>query len=151
MVEPALNLIDGHCRRLVGIEVALLLDVGEGRTGQQMDFTHYGADPPLDMAAIVGRAHRSIVDRDPILLTAALQSLGPELLGVVEMQTFRDATNWPLCFDIALGEPAILHFKAPPAKSHHAAAHVDCEDDPASRHTYLRRTTAKRTCIMIHD
>ena len=73
-----------------------------------MDLAHHRADQPLDMAAIVRRAHRPVVDGDAILLASALQRLGPELLGVVEMQALRDAAHRPLCVDGALGEPAIL-------------------------------------------
>ncbi|CCV09113.1 hypothetical protein MESS2_850017 [Mesorhizobium metallidurans STM 2683] len=108
MAEPALDLVDRHGGALLGIQVALLLDAGERRAGQQVDLAHHGADQPLDMAAIVRRAHRPMVDRDPILLAPALQRLGPELLGVVEVQAFRDAANRPLCVDGALGEPALL-------------------------------------------
>lgn len=108
VAEPALDLVDRHGGALLGIQVALLLDIGEGRSRQQMDLAHHRADQPLDVPAIVRGAYGTVVDGNAILLATALQRLGPELLGVVEVQSLGDAAHRPLRIDAALGQPALL-------------------------------------------
>ena len=66
MGEPALHLVERHRRASSsGSRSPLLAHVREGRAGQQMDLAHHRADQPLDMPAIVRRAHRPIVDAIP--------------------------------------------------------------------------------------
>src|SRR5216684_3569531 len=108
MAEPAFDFIKCHRCRLVRIQIPLRANVGERGPRQQMNFAHHGADQPLDMAAIMRRPHRAVVDGDAILVATALQRFGAELLGVVQMQPLRDAARWPQRIDAALGQPALL-------------------------------------------
>src|SRR5713226_1930895 len=108
MAEPAFDFIKCHRCRLVRIQIPLRAHVGERGPRQQMNFAHHSADQPLDMAAIMRRPHRAVVDGDAILVATAFQCFGAELLGVVQMQPLRDAARWPQRIDAAFGQPALL-------------------------------------------
>ncbi len=108
VADPAFDLLERQCRRVFGLPIPLDTNIRESGARQEMDLAHHCPDQPLDMAAIVRRPHRTIIHRDPILLAAALQRFGMELLGVVEVQPLDQSLDWPITGDPARHQPAGL-------------------------------------------
>ena len=74
--QPSFDLVERHRRAVLGVPVALGAHVREGGPRQEMDLAHHRADQPFDVATVVRRPHRPIVDTDTVLFAAPLQSLG---------------------------------------------------------------------------
>src|SRR5258708_36310931 len=71
-----------------------------------MDCSHHRANQPLYVTSEVRAPGRTVVKMDAILLAAAHQRFGVELLGIVDMNRSRQPMDRPVeCLKLAVSQP----------------------------------------------
>ena len=106
--DPPLQFIHRHCRMGSRIVAATLADVAEGRAREKMDGTHHSTNQPFDVSAIVWCGNRTMNEFYAILFRPPAQGVGPELLGIVEMDRVRKPGNRPLRINAQPLDPCLL-------------------------------------------
>src|SRR6185312_4019525 len=92
------------------------------------------ANEPLNMSAVMRRADGSVVDGNPVLLAAAAQRFGSELLGVVEMQAAHE-TMRPVCLDLPLAQAPDLRQHGMRETQRHAGRRGRLQGQMEAHHT----------------